>query len=349
MSMTASMMTREEFLEHYGVKGMKWGVLRGQAASGDKRAKKALARADRDWDKELRSVAGWVKVNNAVADKANGPEGYIAKLNANPAYKDVKDFTDYSDPKVKAYWKEANEVSTKNWNETLVELYGESPSGRYKIEAVKSDDGSTYMDVVDTQSISHAETVDKLRIYLVVSPIGRPLGVKLLDEGGILMHMNGMMTEGEFLEHYGVKGMKWGQNSKGESLRALDKIARAENKLAPKREARKQEARPSRSTFASKEDFVKAKAEFNKKRNSDIDAARERINSGQNRADYKQAKAKYKEDRNEIGKVAAKRALTAVKEKNLEDYYKSREAKSGAETVGSIMVSAANLALTVLR
>lgn len=177
--------------------------------------------------------------------------------------------------------------------------------------------------------------------------------------------LEGMMTEEEFLqhmadlgdeglEHYGVKGMKWGHNSKGQSLRTLDKAARAENKAA-KAEARRNPVKvvvkkaPNPTHFTNKEAYKKAKAKYNAERDAEIDSARERVNSGQSRQQYKDAKATYRVQRNEIGKVAARRALTAAKSKYISDYEKSQEYKSGRETTIATITAVAGIVANATR
>lgn len=146
--------------------------------------------------------------------------------------------------------------------------------------------------------------------------------------------LEGMMTEEEFLqhmadldddalEHFGVKGMRWGKRK------------------APVEGALSRSERRAANKAAYKTDI--------KKLDSDIDAARARIKSGANRANYKAAKAQYKIDKQTKGSYEARKAFDAVKQKNIDDANLAQLAKSGRETVvtaiaagvGAVLITAA--------
>jgi hypothetical protein len=101
----------------------------------------------------------------------------------------------------------------------------------------------------------------------------------------------------DFLEHSGVKGMKWGER------RAVNKASKAAD---------------------------------NEKRNTAIDAARKEYSTNA-RKNYLDAKATYKTDKNVIGKHAAKKAFDAVKQKNIDDASVAQQLKSGKETRKAVM------------
>ena len=121
----------------------------------------------------------------------------------------------------------------------------------------------------------------------------------------------------DFLEHYGVMGMRWGKSARGKStseLRALDKAGKKQDNSAM---------------------------------DNAIDAARHRLKTS-SKADLKAAKAQYKADKYEIGQYQAKKALTKVKNLNAHDKQLAQRAKSGKEkviatiaTVGAVGVMAA--------
>lgn len=348
--MTDMMLTKDEYLEQSGVKGMKWGVTRELAAGGNKKAAKVLKKADSSWIKEQHSVAGFVKVNNHVADKMNN--GLIDKFNANPKYKGIKNFLDESDPRVKEYYDDYAKVSATTWMDSIKEVYGvESPSGRYKFTAQKTEDGRDYLDIEDT-SLAHADNVPT-RLYLNVDPnTGMILGIKPVDNTGEIKHSNnekgntltganltGMLAEGDFLahmdskaesmtndewlEHYGKRGMKWGQKMAEANLGVIAK---------------------SRNVRTEKGDGKQSKED----RNAAIDSARGRVHDGSNKRDLKAAKVEYKASKHTEGKAAAKAALRAVKDKNADDMHDSRLAKSGGEKTAVVILSVAAIALSAI-
>lgn len=140
----------------------------------------------------------------------------------------------------------------------------------------------------------------------------------MLTEDDFLQHMDDTisgMDESEFLEHYGKKGMKWGQRLAEASLGV---------------------AADARSTLNSGGD-----------RNTAIDAARGRRKSGENKTNLKEAKAVLKASRKTEGEAAAKAALRAVRDKNADDFHDARLAKSGKEAVAVALLATAAIAMQI--
>ncbi|UGL63240.1 hypothetical protein SEA_TOKKI_11 [Arthrobacter phage Tokki] len=136
----------------------------------------------------------------------------------------------------------------------------------------------------------------------------------------------------DYLEHYGVKGMRWGKrqsssDSSGSSgpsrkeLRALDK----QNRKA-------------------------ARAEARKKWDDDIETARNRVDDDARK--YNEAREKYKTDKKTIGKVAARAILQEHEDQFVESWNtatltttKEAHAQMFA-TVGAMALSAAILGVS---
>ena len=87
-------------LQHFGVKGMKWGV----------------RRANRKVEKELTGPHGFVKLHNQQADHFNAG---IEKINSNPKYQRNIDF---DTPLGKRYLKEVNDLQAESVAKAIEDL-----------------------------------------------------------------------------------------------------------------------------------------------------------------------------------------------------------------------------------
>lgn len=126
-------------------------------------------------------------------------------------------------------------------------------------------------------------------------------------------------TIDEALAHFGVMGMRWGQNKKGDqpsapSNRQLNKESKARDKIA---------------------------------RDKEIDAARERY-ANSSRNNYLKAKAQYKVDKKTIGTREARKKFDEVKQKNIDDFELAKQAKSGKETTIAVLAIVGGVALSAL-
>jgi hypothetical protein len=248
-------------LQHYGVKGQRWGVRKQEVGSGghiriSKRTNRALpsspvtaglvgtavvmlpltpavflssraraeigaarshnkrVEADKKWNKQIQSSKKAVEVHNKAADEVNKK---LPDFNNDSRWKNA-DGTKIqltSNPKKQQEYDRAamDEVLNPAYAKAAIAVHGsQSPGGRYKFEIENASTGT--MKVTDTlkekQAAEHAATDDEVSVRFKINR----------DENG---HILGFVPEEtdtemaqtaelgvEFLEHYGVKGMRWG-------------------------------------------------------------------------------------------------------------------------------------------
>lgn len=130
----------------------------------------------------------------------------------------------------------------------------------------------------------------------------------------------------EFLEHYGVKGMKWGvvkdkyQTYKSDRRKRIIKELKLNDASRAKEKAA--EAINPAKTHAQK-----------------VDLARYKVNSGSVRRDLKDARRQYRIDKEKIGSREAKRILNEKRAESYATISKAEEARDGYEVAERIINS----------
>jgi len=184
-----------EYLSHFGVKGQKWGVRRAE--------RKAAAADHKEWLKSAKSV----DTANAVFQKAAETFGPVAKkINNDPMFKG-KDLT-----KDRGLARQYDAVMTTVFNQHLAQASVNMTMNNDQTRAViyQFDRGSTLMRATEVMRVDHADGLDGFPDYRVeLDENGFVVGVTLVEE---LQQSAAEILE--YLEHFGVKGQKWGVRRK---------------------------------------------------------------------------------------------------------------------------------------
>ena len=192
----------ESFLEHFGVKGMKWGVRKDKGHEGEKATNKKIAKLDAKFEKG--SHQKYLAVYNTMAAKMNN--GEIYRINNDKRFKG-KDLSDPNSPLAKAYYAEYSKTATRILNEASSNILGTNASGtkEWRWDYDVQNDAMPSARIVDIEEVKHDDSSTSVKITW--SSNGHILKIEL---GPDAMEQTDEDELDDFLQHFGVKGMRWG-------------------------------------------------------------------------------------------------------------------------------------------
>lgn len=230
-SMEQAVARGEEFIEHFGVKGMRWGVVKQKVGAGLRKTGRGLghlanALGDGFWQNSVYSDVKHAEVHNRVGKEIDEK---MYRLQTSPKYrgKNLK-----ADKALKREYKQdVAKVSDAAYRRAVKEVYGDNITGtktavfvndvrgarievRDKATGEKAAEAplNPVQEDINHSALSHAETAPDITIQLKLDDNDQISGVGQIkvDEVEHSFAHSAELGEEFILEHYGVKGMRWG-------------------------------------------------------------------------------------------------------------------------------------------
>lgn len=214
----------EEFLQHYGAKGMKWGVRKDRGNVGTIAKNSKIRRLDRKFERNL--------------NKASTHRAIAAKATANYRNTDMKRINKkrmYSGKKVqrdellkRKYMAEHRQAMLKHMDKVAAEM-GTNASGTRQYKVLARPDGKVAIIVSNVKKdVKHAaDDVEEITLNIIWGSDGLIADVKIDGDDEMTQFA---MDGADFLEHFGKKGMKWGVRKDRGGATAGTSDGRANNK-----------------------------------------------------------------------------------------------------------------------
>ena len=242
---------------HFGTKGMKWGVRRQLQKTPAGQRETFLQGKDGEWMSKVSKNSKVKKVSRMAARDAKSEIRSLKK-----AYGGVDLHRDSAARD--RYDSEMKSILDKNVSSAAMKVHGLSPTRLYETQAIRHPDGSISVisvrrenskidsqmakiakrDQKNSAKIKHAETdevtlddYENLGFLLLTDDSGYV--VDILTPFDVLEQDLMDSLDAHFLEHFGVKGMKWGVQNKdsGGGSSGSSKPTRGESKAAKKADA----------------------------------------------------------------------------------------------------------------
>jgi hypothetical protein len=268
----------DDILEHFGIKGMQWGVRRAHKKEIGAKDYKWEKKASEDTDKVIDIYNAGVRSSRKEIEAINDKWRESGEdLHKEPAR------TEYRTELTEKMNEHLRTISSGNI----------SPTGKRELRVIVDNDGSLWL---ASFPIEHAS--NGVRIKLVIEE----------DEDGIItkislpsMAQSDMLVD-DFLEHFGVKGMRWGvRNKRKDTRRSMETADRSDatsaNVVVGKERTRFKKS-PKRLTSVELADRIK-RMEMEKRYN-DL-----------NKRDISQGRAATTQILSGVGKTLATKALMA--------------------------------------
>jgi len=209
--------TAEEFLQHFGVKGMKWGVRKGGSS-----ASKKVAKADKKFESVNARYGKTFEIAGAARASFKS-SGDLKRINDKYSAQLTNSFSENRKVK-KAYQAEVQKTFLDHLKKAADKQDPNASGTRKYTITVPPKRPDRW--IVTTTTIQHASDVVEFQLTLDKNGLITDLeAVQPLQQSAISVE--------DFLEHYGVKGMKWGKRknpASADSAAAASTRTRAKKK-----------------------------------------------------------------------------------------------------------------------